>query len=226
VLQTRALSARRHQRQLAGHTPARTPDGQPDIQGMWNPIGTFYNIQDLGFQARYQNFRDDPTQRGKSLIIDPPDGKIPYQPWALEKVNQVLEHHADPTPQFLDPNARCFMQGVPRHLNNREFEIFQPPGYVVVSQHGAPHVSSDPSNGGPHIPEPIKLWMGDSRGRWTATRWSWTSEQQRSTVVRRRRPVPQRCHARGGTLRPHQRRYDRATPPSSPIQRCTRDRGR
>ena len=23
-----------------------------------------------------------------------------------------------------------------------------------------------PLNGGPHIPEPIKLWMGDSRGRW------------------------------------------------------------
>ena len=65
-----------------GYAPARTPDGQPDIQGIWNPIGTFYNIQDLEFQARYQKFTDDPARRGKSLIIDPPDGKIPYQPWA------------------------------------------------------------------------------------------------------------------------------------------------
>jgi hypothetical protein len=149
-----------------GYAPARTPDGQPDIQGIWNPIGTFYNIQDLEFQARYQNFRDDPARRGKSLIIDPPDGKIPYQPWALAKSNEVAQHHADPTPQYLDPNARCFMQGVPRHLNNREFEIFQPPGYIVVFNMAHHTYRAIPLNGGPHIPERIKLWMGDSRGRW------------------------------------------------------------
>ena len=148
------------------YAPARTADGQPKIEGIWNPVGTFYNIQDLEFQARFQNFRDDPTRRGKSLIIDPPDGKIPYQPWALAKSNEVLQHHEDPTPQYLDPNARCFMQGVPRHLNNREFEIFQPPGYVVIFNMAHHTYRSIPLNGGPHIPDRIKLWMGDSRGRW------------------------------------------------------------
>ena len=158
-----------NQRQAAAgaYTPARTPDGQPDIQGFWNPVGTFYNIQDLEFQAVYQNFRpSDPERRGKSLIVDPSDGRIPYQPWAAEKVKLVLEHHADPTPQFLDPNARCFLQGVPRHLNNREFEIFQPPGYVVFFNMAHHTYRSVPLNGGPHIPDRIKLWMGDSRGRW------------------------------------------------------------
>jgi len=144
----------------------RTPDGQPDIQGFWNPVGTFYNIQDLEFQALYQNFTIDPARRGKSLIVDPPDGKIPYQPWAAEKVKLVLEHHADPTPQFLDPNARCFLQGVPRHLNNREFEIFQPPGHVVVFNMAHHAYRVIPLNAGPHIPDDVKLWMGDSRGRW------------------------------------------------------------
>jgi hypothetical protein len=148
------------------YTPPRTPDGQPDIQGIWNSVGTFYNIQDLEFQARFQNFTSNPAARGRSLIVDPPDGKIPYQAWALEKVNQVMQHHADPTPQFLDPNARCFMQGVPRHLNNREFEIFQPPGYVVFFNMAHHTYRAVPLNGGPHIPERIKLWMGDSRGRW------------------------------------------------------------
>jgi len=153
--------------QGGAYAPPRTADGQPDIQGIWNPIGTFYNIQDLEFQAVYQNFAaSDPARRGKSLVVDPPDGKIPYQAWAAEKVKQVLEHHADPTPQFLDPNARCFMQGVPRHLNNREFEIFQPAGYIVVFNMAHHTYRSIPLNGGPHIPEPIKLWMGDSRGRW------------------------------------------------------------
>ena len=116
---------------VRAYTPPRTPDGTPDIQGSWRPIGTFYNIQDLEFQSLYQRFTPDPAGRGKSLIVDPPNGRIPYQPWAAERANLVLQNHADPTPQFLDPNARCFLQGVPRHLNNREFEIFQPPGYVV-----------------------------------------------------------------------------------------------
>jgi hypothetical protein len=148
------------------YTPPRTPDGQPDIQGFWNPVGTFYNIQDLEFQALYQNFTSDPARRGRSLIVDPPDGKIPYQPWAAEKVKLVLQHHADPTPQFLDPNARCFLQGVPRHLNNREFEIFQPPGHVVIFNMAHHTYRVIPLNAGPHIPEDVKLWMGDSRGRW------------------------------------------------------------
>jgi len=149
------------------YTPPRTPDGQPDIQGFWNPIGTFYNIQDLEFQAIYQNFASaDPARRGKSLIVDPPDGKIPYQAWAAEKVNEVMQHHADPTPRYLDPNARCFPQGVPRHLNNRELEIFQPPGHVVFFNMAHHTYRVVPLNGGPHIPEGVKLWMGDSRGRW------------------------------------------------------------
>ena len=148
------------------YEPARTPDGQPDMQGVWNPVGTFYNIQDLEFQAIYQNFRSVPARRGKSLIVDPPDGKIPYQPWAAERANMVLQHHADPTPQFLDPNARCFLQGVPRHLNNREFEIFQPPGNVVFFNMAHHTYRVVPLNAGPHIPEQVKLWMGDSRGRW------------------------------------------------------------
>jgi hypothetical protein len=148
------------------YTPPRTPDGMPDIQGFWRPIGTFYNIQDLEFQSLYQNFRPNPAQRGKSLIVDPPSGKIPYQPWAAEKANLVLQNHADPTPQFLDPNARCFLQGVPRHLNNREFEIFQPPGYVVFFNMAHHTYRAVPLNAGPHISERVKLFMGDSRGRW------------------------------------------------------------
>ena len=148
------------------YTPPRTPDGTPDIQGFWRPIGTFYNIQDLEFQSLYQRFNSDPAQRGKSLIVDPPDGRIPYQPWAAEKRNLVLQNHADPTPQFLDPNARCFLQGVPRHLNNREFEIFQPPGYVVFFNMAHHTYRVVPLDAGPHIPEGVKLFMGDSRGRW------------------------------------------------------------
>jgi hypothetical protein len=151
------------------YTPARTPDGQPDLQGFYGtaPAGLFYNIQDLEFQAIYQNFKpSDQALRGKTPIVDPPDGRIPYQPWAVAKTKLVLENHANPTPQFLAPNARCLLQGVPRHLYNREFEIFQAPGYVAIFNMAHHTFRVIPLNAGPHIPESVKLYMGDSRGRW------------------------------------------------------------
>ena len=149
------------------YTPPRTADGQPDLQGIWMPAGTFYNIQDLEFQAVYQTFAaSDSAQRGRSLVVDPPDGKIPYQPWAAAKANLVLQNHAEPTAQFLDPNARCFLHGVPRHLNNREFEILQPKGHVVIFNMAHHTYRAIPLNAAPRPPEAITLYMGDSRGRW------------------------------------------------------------
>ena len=71
-----------------GQAPAstsipRTADGQPDIHGYWfhNVSGSMLN----GWAACYCD--DDPEYQHhhnvvprKSLIIDPPDGKVPYQP--------------------------------------------------------------------------------------------------------------------------------------------------
>ncbi len=156
----------RQQEPAKPYSPPRTPDGQPDIQGIYNPVGTFYNIEDLEYQSLYQNFKPNPSLSGKSLIIDPPDGKIPYQAWAAEKRKPIYQLHGDPTPELVDPNAQCWPQGVPRHMNNREFEIFQPPGHVVIFNMAHHTYRVIPVDGSPHIPENVKLWLGDSRGRW------------------------------------------------------------
>ena len=165
LLAAAALDARQ-QEPAKPYVPPRTPDGQPDIQGIYNPVGTFYNIEDLEYQSLYQNFKPNPSVRGKSLIIDPPDGKIPYQAWAAEKRKPIYQLHGDPPPEWVDPNAQCWPQGVPRHMNNREFEIFQPPGHVVIFNMAHHTYRVIPVDGSPHIPENVKLWVGDSRGRW------------------------------------------------------------
>lgn len=56
--------------------PPRTPDGTPDFRGHWSRAGVFGtdNIEEHGPAL------GDPG--GKSLVVDPPDGRIPYQPWA------------------------------------------------------------------------------------------------------------------------------------------------
>jgi len=57
--------------------PPRTPDGHPDLQGLWD-APTVPGGQSLEEHPGAYGF--SPT---RSKIVDPPDGKIPYQPWAL-----------------------------------------------------------------------------------------------------------------------------------------------
>ena len=126
-----ADQGRQPQAAAGAYTPARTPDGQPDIQGVWNPVGTFYNIQDLEFQAVYQNFRpSDPERRGKSLIVDPPDGRIPYQPWAADARKARMDENGKD-----DPSSHCLPRGVVKsHTTPLLRKIVQVPGLVVMLQ--------------------------------------------------------------------------------------------
>ncbi|MDA1184870.1 MAG: hypothetical protein O2930_09530 [Acidobacteria bacterium] len=148
-------------------TPPRTADGQPDLQGFWRvtPNGS-YNIQDLEMHSIFQQGRPNPDVRGMSRIVDPADGTLPYQAWAAAKAKEIFDTHTDPTPETINPDARCFMQGVPHHLYNREIEIFQTSDSVAIFNMAHHTFRVIPLDGRPHIPEPIKLWMGDSVGRW------------------------------------------------------------
>jgi hypothetical protein len=148
--------------------PPRTPDGQPDIQGFWSNQGrrlATYNIE-AAADERHVLFSGNPTD-DHSLVVDPPDGKIPYQPWARAKRQEVFDNHTDLTKwEYVDPHTRCFPSGVPRIFYQGTLQILQSPGYIVILQefnHGSRIIHLD---GRPHVAENIKLWMGDSRGRW------------------------------------------------------------
>jgi hypothetical protein len=151
-----------------GYAPARTPDGQPSIQGFWQPVpGGSYSIENLELQAIYQQNRRDPSREGKSRIIDPPNGKIPYQPWAAELAKKYFDVHLDPpSPAFLDGVSRCVVQGVPRAMYQGEYEIFQLPGYVAFMMGPNHQYRIIPLDGRPPLGKDIQLYMGDSRGRW------------------------------------------------------------
>jgi hypothetical protein len=133
------------------------PDGKPDIQGIW----------DAKSGAPAFDIEDHPTAQfgipaGKGVIVDPPDGHIPYQPWAAEKRKDLLEHH-----MFGDPEAHCTLSGVPRQMYAPfGFQIFQPPGYVVIFFEAFHSFRIIPLDGRPHPPDQIKLFEGDSRGHW------------------------------------------------------------
>ena len=98
---------------------------------------------------------------GRGVIVDPPDGKIPYQPWAAEKRKENYANRAT-----ADPLGKCFLAGVPRIMYlNFPFEIFQTPKFVAIAyeyDHATRTISLD---GSKHLPD-IDFWMGDSRGHW------------------------------------------------------------
>jgi hypothetical protein len=156
-------------------TGAKLADGQPDVRGYYGPDKqgtyslTFPSNGGVGEVLRNRNL----LAEGKSIpawpsrVIDTPDGQIPYQPWARAKQKDIEANIDRPTKQeYLDPQGRCFPDGVVRNPLWTGFEIQQFPGYVVIVFDQNHTYRIIPLDGRPHIPDNIKLWMSDSRGHW------------------------------------------------------------
>jgi hypothetical protein len=195
--------------------PGRTPDGQPDIEGVWTyatltPLerppelsgkATLTPAEAAAFarqsQERVSTDRRDGggaadvgrsynefwRDRGSivktmrtSLIVDPPDGRIPpLTPDAQKRETARAElgggRPAD-GPENRNTWERCLGRGlplVPTSYNNN-FQIMQIPGYVVIlleMVHDARIIPLvDPRGGSPHLPSNVRNWLGDSRGHW------------------------------------------------------------
>jgi len=149
--------------------PPRTPDGQPNIQGQWNQASDIitYSIEDPeADRAEHIAISGQRAMVGRP-IIDPIDGKIPYQPWAAKYRAFLYEQHRQPSkPQFLDPVSRGFQEGVPRISYQGTYQIKQFPGTVLLTYDYHHSYRVIPLDGRPHAGKDIKLWMGDSRGHW------------------------------------------------------------
>jgi hypothetical protein len=120
------------------------------------------------------------ASRRTSLIIDPPDGKIPALTFAAQKAQleraAVTREHAFDGPEYRNLAERCLVWGtggppmVPGGYNNN-YQIVQTPDYVVILVemiHDARviPINGGPLNGSPHLTSSVREWMGDSRGRW------------------------------------------------------------
>jgi hypothetical protein len=133
--------------------PPKTASGVPDLQGFWRgqPSGT-ENVE-----AHPMTDDDD---GGPSLIVDPPDGKIPYQSWAA----RLPQAHRQ---TFVEPNVACFPSGVPRSMYvPTQIEILQGRDHVLILFERAHTYRYIPTSGRPPLARDVRLWQGDSRGRW------------------------------------------------------------
>ena len=132
----------------------RLPDGHPDLQGIWEA----HNTADAGLEAHSAN---DGIRAGEGVVVDPPDGKIPYQPSAAAKQKENFAKRAT-----ADPVNRCFLPGVPRVTYMPfPFQIFQTPKFTAITYEYVHASRTIYMNGTPHLDD-IDFWMGDSRGHW------------------------------------------------------------
>ncbi|HEV3334293.1 MAG TPA: hypothetical protein VG096_25075 [Bryobacteraceae bacterium] len=135
----------------------RLPDGKPNMQGYWE-TRVFFTAFDLEAHER----AEFGVPAGPGVVVDPPNGKIPYQPWALEKKKDIVAHH-----MFDDPQAHCWLSGVPRQMYTPfGFQILQPPGNLVLLYEAFHSYRIIALDGRPHPPSAIRMFEGDSRGHW------------------------------------------------------------
>ena len=111
--------------------------------------------------------------RQTSLIIDPPDGKLPaLTQQAQRKHNEfVARWHGAPT-TWQDDNMfdRCITRGLPGAMipgfYNHNYLILQTPDYVVVQIEMIHDARIIPLDGRSHVATEIRQWLGDPRGHW------------------------------------------------------------
>jgi hypothetical protein len=207
---------------VSAQSPARTPWGDPDLQGTWDfttitalerpaqfagrEFLTESEAAALEKQINEQRYKTEesspgslggvpraetdpgiynlawwwgpngrtlvPTRRS-SLVVDPPDGRIP----PLTPPAQATSRGRDAARELrraandLPLAERCIMgfnsgpPMVPGPYNNL-VQIFQSPGYVVIVNEMVHDARVVPLDGRPHVRDGLRFWAGDSRGRW------------------------------------------------------------
>ena len=161
----------------------RTPDGQPDLQGVWvNFDSTPFEAPgaqpspaprppaaDVGPAPEFA-VHDSPTSKARrSMVVEPADGRVPVLKWAEDKRDYDLAHIPD-APEHETPWVRCITRGHPAGMfpagYNNAYEIIQIPGYVVMVFEMIHETRIIPIDGRPPLGEAIRQWNGEPRGRW------------------------------------------------------------
>ena len=204
-----------------GSQQARTPWGDPDLQGVFTTddelgvpferppqFGARAVVTEEEFNARVTQAQRQAVQdaeafvaerpagrgggdgtgppahwleRGRpsrrtSVVIDPPDGRIPFLNDEARKRSTVAVNARTTGnkpfdgPQALDWYDRCITRGLPHvifpTIYNNTSQIVQGPGFVAIRYEMIHDSRIIPLDGRPQLSSTIRQYFGDSRGRW------------------------------------------------------------
>jgi hypothetical protein len=149
----------------AGQTPsntvARVQDGKPDLNGIWQAVGTaHWNLQD--HQARSGPVLELGATFAVPAGLSVVDGnEIPYQPWAAARQKENYENWLS-----RDPEVKCYLPGLPRATYMPyPFQVVQTANSDILMAYEYASASRVIKMGKAE-PPPVDSWMGQSVGRW------------------------------------------------------------
>jgi hypothetical protein len=189
-------------------TAARTPWGDPDLQGLWNnasvaplerpamlakkPFWTeaeAVEVEKNGMQTllkavaievpvsgELNEIWLEPSKvlrnRNTSMVVDPPDGRIPYttdgkKRWdAQPTLGKKLTANGPEERALIERCIQVDPVLIPNPFYNNNHQIVQSPGYVMIVSEVIHQARIIPLDGRPHINSRVTQWFGDSRGHW------------------------------------------------------------
>jgi hypothetical protein len=146
--------------QATGFKAPRTPDGKPNLNGIWQAINTAH------WDLEAHEAAPGPVwQLGAQFAIPAGLGvvegdTIPYRPDMRKKKDENFAKRLD-----LDPEMRCYLPGVPRATYMPyPFQIVQGNTHVMIVHEFAGGVRTVYLTD--HTEAPADSWMGWSNGRW------------------------------------------------------------
>jgi hypothetical protein len=174
--------------QTRGFVPGKTPDGQPDLRGTWvnfdstpfeapppqgqsngAPIPSAPGVNPPSFWADHDSPMKAPR---RSMVVDPPEGRVPVMKWAEDKRAYDLDHVQDHEVHQTSWE-RCITRGMPAGMfpagYNNAYEFIQIPGYVVIRYEMIHNARIIPIDGRPRLSAKIRQWDGEPRGHWEGT---------------------------------------------------------
>ena len=150
------------------------------VQGRGNRYADAIKNGDLG--AAFNAGNTDPTtpQRQTSLIVDPPNGRLPELTDEGRRLSSLMRSSWSKSPdevltfdseQDFDSWDRCITRGMPASMfpfrYNNGVQIIQAPGYVILNMEMIHEARIIPvGRNTPPLSPRIKQWLGESRGRW------------------------------------------------------------
>jgi hypothetical protein len=141
-------------------SPARTADGKPNLNGIWQVLNTAnWDIQSHAAQPGQITALGAIGAVPPGLVIVEGE-EIPYLPAAAATKKANFANRLK-----LDPEVKCYLPGVPRATYMPfPFQIVQTPQYILITYEYASAVRTiymkDPG------PAPVDSWMGQSVGHW------------------------------------------------------------
>ncbi len=169
-------------RPVATYIPPRTPDGQPDISGLYVGIPLPRNVETppAPLTTRSANRAGGEYMFGlnerarlpegaivRPATVDPADGKIPLRPDALARRKEIMERQTEIA--HLDGRVLCLTPGVPRITIPQVvvgYQILQKPGAVVIFYEQNHLTRTIPLDDRQPLDPAIRKALGVSRGHW------------------------------------------------------------